>query len=253
MIDYAIVVPSRKRAHNMPLIQSLLPSALICIDETEVDDYAGAVPKDRLLLHPPLPGLPFIMNWMMDAIKQPVLVEIDDDFAGIQSNVGSKRWICEPDEILAVIENAAQACSDLGLTTFCWSRTPNTTIIKPNVRPIVPTQSVCVAFGIMGAARHRYYDTSYLGRSDVDWALRTLLEDRCIYADVRFFFDSGPAFGGRGGNVGLVDPENFKATTRRLKAKWGKSVKFKAPAWQKKRQVVPIGISVSRTNRTAQQ
>jgi hypothetical protein len=51
-LDYKIVVPSRKRPHNMPVITGLLPTSLICIDEREEADYAPFVPKERLLLHP---------------------------------------------------------------------------------------------------------------------------------------------------------------------------------------------------------
>lgn len=254
MLDYAIVVPSRRRPHNMQVIRALLPTALVCIDEREQAEYLEVVPADKLLLHPPLkpPGLPAVMNWMMDAVKQPILVEIDDDFQGVQVNTGSQRYITDPEEILAIIENAARACRDLGLTVFCFSRTPNTTIVRPEERPIVPTQSVCNAFGIMGAARHRKYDTTLTGRADVDWTLRTLLEDRVVLADIRFYFDCGPVFSGRGGNVGIVTADNFAAVSRALARKWGKSVSFKPPAWVKRRDVTPIRINVSRTNKTAQ-
>lgn len=252
MIDYTIVVPSRARAHNMGRIRRLLPSALVCVDEREADEYAKHVPIANLLLHPPMSGLPAVMNWMMDAVKSPCFIEIDDDFQGVQVNTGSRRFIEDPEEILAILENAATACADLGLTTFCFSRTPNTTVIRPNERPMVPTQSVCNAFGVMGKARHRHYDQRFLGRADVDWVLRTLLEDRCVFADIRYFFDCGAVFSGRGGNVGLVTPEIFAASSRALKQKWGKHVSFRAPAYVKARSVAPIRIAVSRTNPTAQ-
>lgn len=252
MRDYAILVPSRKRAHNMARIRALLPTALICVDEREHADYAPHVPPAQLLLHPPMVGLFSVINWMMDTVEADVLVEVDDDFCGVKCTVGAERYITDPNDILAVIENAMTACSDLGLTAFCFSRTPNTTVIRPCERPIVPVQSVCNAFGVMGAARRRHYDTRFLGRGDVDWTLQTLLEDRCVYADVRFYFDCGNVFGGRGGNVGLVTPETFSATSRALKRKWGKHVSFKAPGYVKNRQVAPIRLAVTRTNKTAQ-
>lgn len=118
-LDYAIVVPSRKRAHNMQVVRALLPSAMICVDEREQADYASAVPADRLLLHPPMEGLPNVINWMMDTLPNAVLIEVDDDFTGVQVTTGSGRFITDPEEILAILENAAQACSDLQLTTFC--------------------------------------------------------------------------------------------------------------------------------------
>ena len=252
MIDYQIVVPTRRRSHNMETIRWLLPSAKIVIDERELQDYAPYVEKSRRMVHPPIDGLPGTMNWMMDNCTAECMVEIDDDFQGVQVNVGSRRFITDADEILAIIENALTCAADLGLTTFCWSRTPNTTIIHPDTRPIVPTQSVCNAFGIMGAARRRHYDTNLLGRADVDWTLRTLLEDRAVYADVRFYFDCGRVFGGRGGNVGLVTPEIFKNSTRQIVDRWGKAVSFKQLPFQRNRDVAPVRIAVTRTNKTAQ-
>ena len=251
-LDLAIMVPSRRRAHNMGTVRLLLPSAVICVDEREHDDYAAVVPAPNLLTHPPMEGLPAVMNWMQDNIPNDIMVEVDDDFAGVQVTTGSKRFITNSDEILAIIENGAQACRDLGLTTFCWSRTPNTTVIHPDVRPFVPTQAVCTAFGIMGAARHRKYDVRFTGRADIDWALTTLLKDRCLLADIRYYFDTGDAFAGRGGNVGVVTPTQFTSASRGLVEKWGNALSLKAPGYAKKRQVAPLRIAVSRTNKVAQ-
>ena len=251
-MDYQIVVPTRKRVHNMETIRWLLPTAKICVDERDIDDYAPFVEKSRMLVHPPIDGLPGTINWIQDNVDSEVLVEIDDDFCGVQVNVGSKRFITESDQIIAIIENNMRVCKDLGLTTFCWSRTQNTTIIHPGFRPLVPTQSVCNAFGVMGAARRRKYDTTLLGRADVDWTLRTLLEDRCVLADVRFYFDCGRVFGGRGGNVGLVTPEIFKRSSSQIIERWGKHVSFKALPFQKNRDVAAVRVAVTRTNKTAQ-
>jgi len=252
MLDYTIVVPSRKRTHNMPIITDLLPSAYICVDEREVDDYKPWVPEDKLMVHPPMQGLFGVINWMMREVKTPVFVEIDDDFRGVRSLTGSKRFITDPEAILAIIENAIVVCDDLDLTTFCFARTANTAMLHPEDKPFRPTAPVCNAFGVMGNARYREYDVRYLGRGDVDWTLKTLLEDRCVLADVRYYFDCGNVFGGRGGNVGLVTPAIFANTSRALKAKWRKNVSFQAPAFAKKRDVAPISIKVQRWNKTGQ-
>lgn len=254
MLDYTIVVPSRKRQHNMATITRLLPTALICVDEREIEDYRPHVAASRLLPHPPMDGLFAVINWMMDTVKSPALIEIDDDFRGVQVLTGSRRFITDPIEILAILENALITCDDLGLTTFCFSRTANYTIVRPNEKPMVPSGPVCNAFGVLGAARKRHYDTRFLGRGDVDWTCQTLLEDRAVLQDVRYYFDCGNVFGGRGGNVGLVTPEQFALTSRRLKAKWGKHVSFKGLNFEKNkaRDVAAIKIAVSRTNKTAQ-
>lgn len=252
MIDYTLVVPSRKRSHNMETIRWLLPTAMICIDEREVEDYAPHVAASQLLVHPAFDGLPRAFNWLQQTVTTECLVMVDDDFAGVRVNVGSKRFITDSEEILGIIENAMRCCSDLKLTSFCWSRTQNTTVIHPEIRPIVPVQSVSSAFGCMGRARTRLYDPALLARASIDWTMHTLLEDRAVYTDLRFYFDFGRIFSGRGGNVGLVTPESFKDSTRELAKRWGKNVSFKPPGYVKNREVASMRIAVSRTNKTAQ-
>jgi hypothetical protein len=194
-----------------------------------------------------------VRNWMIEAVAAPILIQIDDDFRGVKAATsGPGRFITDPNDILAILENAAVACSDLGLTTFCFAGTANVSLTKPDHRPISPLQPVFRAFGIMGKARHRKWRTDIPGRADTDWTLRTLLEDRCVYADVRFFFDCGPVFSGRGGNVGLIDAEAFEKSTRELCRTWGRHVSFKVPNFVKKREVASISIRVSRTNKLAQ-
>jgi len=251
-LDYTIIVPSRRRAHNMPLLLRLLPTAVICVDEREADDYAAAVPSPRLLLHPPLDGLPPVLNWIIDTVREPILITVDDDFQGVQANTASRRYITDADEILAILENAARNCHDLGLGAFCFSRTPNTTIIRPDERPIVPTQVVASCRGVMNGARTRKYRTDMHGRADLDWTMRTLLEDRCIYADVRFYFDFGPIYSGRGGSVGLITPEVFEASSRALKQHWPGCLSFKAPGFMRRKNVAAMSIRVSRTSKLAQ-
>jgi hypothetical protein len=251
-LDYQIVVPSRRRAHNMRVIRELLPTASICIDERERADYASEVPADKLLVHPPMDG------WI--ALRH----ELDDGCGAGADPGGDRRrlcrragdgWIEAPHHRSRRYPGDHRECGPRLLRpaiAFCWARSANATITKPDMRPIMATQPVCNAFGIMGAARHRKYDPSLLGRADVDWALRTLLEDRCVYADVRFYFDCGAVFSGRGGNVGLVTPELFERASRGLIRKWGKCVSFKPLDFQKRRQVSPVKMVVSRTNKTAQ-
>lgn len=252
MIDYVIVVPSRKRSHNMPMLVELLPSAMICIDEREVEDYKPYVPADKLLVHPPLTGGAYVRNWILDNVEAEAVVMLDDDFSGIHCNTGSKRFLTDSEEILAIIENGAITCADLGLTTFCWSRTPNTTIIHPDWRPVVPIQFVFGAFGLMGDALKRRYRTDMPGRADVDWTLQTLLHDRCVIADVRYYFDFGQVFSGRGGNVGLVTPDDFLRGSKLLKKTWGNSFSFKTSPWVKKVNSTACSLKVTRTNKAAQ-
>ena len=228
-----IVVPSRGRPQNCQQILALMPDALICVDEREIDDYRVHAPRKSLLAHPPTTGAPAARNWIIKNVKAECLVQCDDDLKGVRSNIGSKRWITDPEEIAAILHNSMVACSDLGLTTFCYSRTANTTVIRPEERPIVPTQQVYGCWGVMNGARKRLYDETLKSRADLDWTLQTLLHDRIVYADVRFYFDFGSSFSGSGGNSGLVSAADFKASTEIVAKRWGTSISFRRPGYMK--------------------
>jgi hypothetical protein len=237
-MKYQIVVPSRGRPTNARTMLALMPDAFICVDERERDDYAPHVPRKQLLLHPPTTGAPAARNWIIKHVKAPCLIQSDDDLAGIRSNIGSRRWITDPDEVMAIIENQVTVCEDLGLTTFCWSRTANTTVIRPEERPIVPTQQVYGCWGVMGKARKRLYDETLKSRADLDWTMQTLLADRIVVADVRYYFDFGRSFSGSGGQSGLVGPDDFARSTAIVAKRWGTSISFKRPGYMKQGDTV---------------
>jgi hypothetical protein len=253
-LDYVIVVPSRRRVYTMATIRSLLPTAKVVVDEREEFEYATEVPRENLILHPPMDGFAHVYNWMLKHFQEKIIIELDDTFAYIKSMTGSYRRISRPLEVLAVIENTAQCCWDLGLPAMTWSRTTNTVLIDPEMKPIVPIQPVCGALGVMHNGREREIDPAFFGRADTDWTLKTLLIDRCVYADQRFYFERGPAYAGVGGNTGLVSDEQFWSGTVGMKKKWGKHLKCSRQAYKKDqaRNVAPIGMRVKRTNPIAQ-
>lgn len=242
-----IVVPSRKRTHNMPRVLGLLPGALIVVANRERSDYAAVVPRDRLLCHPDLPSLMHIRNWISQTVQEDCLVQIDDDLKCIRPLIGKQRAVRCPQTIAEVIAGAQQVSGDLEIPVFCWSRSRNVALVKPQLQPIRLVQPVSSSFGMRGPARARLFDESLAGRADLDWTFRTLLHDRIVYVDMRWSFDHGRIFAGRGGNVGLVDPESWQRTTEEIYRRWGKYVGRKRPGFAKgKGSSSPMSIRVSR-------
>lgn len=252
-LDYQIVVPSRRRAENMPRLRSLLPDAYICVDQAERTDYAAHVPEDKLLLHPGKVGGPAVRNWIINNVDAPILVMSDDDFQGVRMLCGSHRFITNADDIRAIVENSARVCDDLDLTTFCYSRTANPIICQPDHYPAEAVHPVYGLFGIMGRARYRLYDEKLRSRADLDWSLRTFLEDRIVYCDLRFYFEFGASFSQSGGNSGLVSAEDFEAAAKLIKQRWGKHVSFRPSNFTRgHRQTSNGSIRVRRSARNAQ-
>lgn len=233
----------------MKRLLALLPDALICVAKSEAADYAEVVPSDQLLLHEDLPGIIAIRNWLNATIQEDCLVEVDDDLRCVYSLTGKRRKITDPESIGEIIANSAQIAADLNIGVFCWNRTQNTVISDPVFQPVRFVMPVSCSFGLRGRARERQFDPELPGRADFDFTLRTLLKDRILYADARFYFDHGRILSGLGGNVGLLSEEAYAASTQKLQQRWGRYVSFKKPGYQKGARTTPsMSVRVRRQN-----
>lgn len=223
----------------MGRILSLLPEALICVDEREVGDYRPFVPVRQLIAHPPTTNLSQVRNWIIENIECRCQVQIDDDLRRIIVSDGlSRRSTTDPDEIIQILVNSANICEDAGIGVFAFSRQPNPAIVRQDELPFRLVHPVSSTFGMLGSARYRFFDERFVGRDDFDWSLRTLIEDRIMFVDSRFYFDHGPIFSGRGGNVGLVDEDGFDTSSKLLKHHYGSAVDFSNPRCSRSRKRV---------------
>ena len=89
-LEYAIVVPSRRRTRHMPQLLSLLPTAVVCVDEIEMADYGPHVPAAQLWAHPPLASLGAIRQWILDHAGPPAIFMADDDLIDVICLVGRR-------------------------------------------------------------------------------------------------------------------------------------------------------------------
>lgn len=229
----------------MKRILTLLPTALICVNEEEKDAYLTVVPKERLICHH-LTGLAYIREWLNRHIQEDCLVMIDDDLRAIWWVVGEPRRYTDPRAIMEVIENTHQVACDLSFNVFTWSRSVKG--LNPEYDPIKFCAPIGGSFGLRGAARNRAFDVTLPGRADADFTLQTVLEDRILLGDVRVYFDFGRCFSGAGGNSGLITDEQFALTTKILKERWGPYIEFKPRSDKRKRNSEAYRIVVTRRN-----
>lgn len=224
MEPYAIVIPSRARAQKAAHALSLIPTATIYVDERERDDYAN-IPPDKIRFHRPSKNGPDMRNMLARDFKQPVIIQVDDDLRGVRmASTNFRRLVTDPDVILQIIENGVMIAEDLEIGCFGWGRTGNVMFYKA-MDPIAFVHPIFASFGIRGSARHRTFDTTIPGRADVDFTMQALLHDRVVCVDRRFYFDHGPIFTGRGGNVDLIDRNQFEKSTEVLVQRWRRYVK----------------------------
>jgi hypothetical protein len=227
---------------------SLLPDAMVCVAKREEPDYAAAVGAGRLLVHDNLPGIIAIRNWLNQTIQEDCLVMVDDDLKGVYPQIGKQVKVTDPALIAHVIHNAHQVAEDLDIGVLCWSRTRNVVNIEPDYLPFRFTAPVMCSFGLRGPARQRHFDPELPGRADIDFALQTLLEDRICLQDMRWYFDHGRIFAGRGGNAGQLSNDRFNQSTKRLYRKWGQFVARKRAGYIKSKAGSAVGLKVERSN-----
>ncbi len=233
---------------NIKQMLSLLPDATVCVAREEEAAYRKVVPEKQLLLHDNLVGLVNIRNWLNATIQEDCLVQVDDDLLCVRTLVGKSRKIIDPAVIAQIIENAHRISADLDIGVFCWSRSQNTVMLRPEYRPVRFAAPLAAAYGLRGAARRRTFRTDLKGREDFDFTLQTLLDDRILFMDTRFYFDFGRAFSGTGGNVGIISSEQFARSGKLMRHRWGRFISLKAPGFVKNRSSDAMSVRVCRAN-----
>jgi len=245
--SYSIIVPSRQRVGNMERILALLPTARVCVEESEVEAYAQVVPGKKLLAHPPLVGMGAIMQWILEHCKTQVMVNVDDDLRCVRCQVGRRgfRAITEPSAILRIIENSITICEDLGLKLFCWDRQSNPMYFRAN-DPVALAAPASCSYGIVG--RDLAYDTNIVGQQDVDLTLRVLRDHRIVYCDRRFYFDHGDIWGGAGGLQGVRTAATHERDLEIMTRRWGPYLDM---GGRKKRGTTGMSLRVRRRSQVA--
>jgi hypothetical protein len=220
---------------------------MVAVAESERGDYAEVVPPSQLLLHDDLPTLPDIRNWLSRTIQEDCLVQVDDDLKWVSPMIGKRQKCTDPLKIWEIIDNTHTVAADLDITVFCYSRSQNSFLTDPEFLPFRLAAPLSSTFGLRGAARERLWDNTMMGRADMDFLLRTLLEDRIVLCDMRLLFDHGRVFSGRGGAVGMISAEHFADVTVRLSKRWGRFIGH-GPNFRKTSNTSPMSIKVNRMN-----
>lgn len=221
-----IVIPSKGRAASIrDESLFLFPDALLLVDEAEADAYKGIVPPKRLLTHPGLKTLSAIRNFMLDNVKDDVVVTADDDVFNLKCMVGwlarSKR---DPQVAWEVLENAAVCAADAGCGLFGFNQNSNPIHYKP-FEPFKVATWVGTVFGFVGDHGLRF-DERLVMHQDVDVSLQALQVHRILWVDDRFCFIN-KRLTNRGGLTGMRSAEAYQLAHDRLLTKWAGCVELR--------------------------
>jgi hypothetical protein len=237
-----VVIPSRQRRKVLEdNALRLFPDAVITVAESEMADYAGVVPPDRLIPHiDELTGIAPIRQWVLDqrwkkrkgrdVVGEPGLfpwdciVFADDDVYRLVSMVGvNPTPINHPGDIRQVLENSACIAEAIGSPVFGYNQSWNVREFVP-LNPLAFHRWVGGVIGFVG--RKLRYDTSLRLRADIDLCLQALLKFRTTYSDGRFAF-MHRRFGVTGGNAVNRSADRNKQELAYLQRKWGRYLEVK--------------------------
>jgi glycosyltransferase involved in cell wall biosynthesis len=220
----AIVIPSRRRAGGIPQMLKCFPDAYVCVEDSEENDYKTVVPRDQLVLHPPLGGAAHVRNWMIDYFQEDCIFQVDDDFRRIQcycnADVRDVSYITDASHIAGVIDNAHWPAFDLGIGVFSWARFANPMQYRPFEPMLLCGTPIMCSFGMRGPARTRKFDPAVPHMADLNFAMETYRDDRIAYVDARYYWDFGKIYSGVGGNQGLVTYDQKKNSIRLMRSRW---------------------------------
>jgi hypothetical protein len=230
---YAIVVPSRRRAANMRRLLSLLPTAIVVVDESDVE-YRKVVPASQLLTYSGSQGgaryristLGRLRNFIMSVVDAEYVVHIDDDLRRVVSEVsvfGRRRVIVDPSDIRAIIENGVRILQDLELPLFGWGGSQYQQWDHPQLNSFCFESAVSGAF-IVRNGTGSAWNRNLMTQVDFELSMQTLLKQRAIVTDKRFFFDFGDDDLSAGGLSNLVNDKIRRSDEDLILSQWGQYV-----------------------------
>jgi len=206
----------------MPGLLKMLPTALIFVADAEADDYLRAgVPKDHLRVHPDLKGLARIRNFIDAKVPNEICVQIDDDLKMVVVwSGGGYRQVTNHEEIDRILYVTAQAATDARVKLFAWGRRGNPAYFFQN-NPFSFTNPIAAAFGQIG--RTLRWDDNLIGNlEDTDLTLQSLMKDRIVLIDTRYYFHFGKTWGEKGGAQAIRTQEVRDRDVEYVQKKWGK-------------------------------
>jgi len=216
---YRIVVPSRRRTEKLSPILTHMAHVTYCVAEPELDDYSAVLPKGiEVMTHPSLQTIGAIRQYILDQRPEKVIVQSDDDLRHVMPLVGTKRKkIIDPQAVQRIIENCVHGVLDLNLGMFCFSRQPKPNFFRGH-KPFNLVAPCAACFGI--ADRRLAFDPELFNAEDVDITMKSLLLNRIVLQDYRFYFDYGLIGSGVGGLQGKRSDANVLAGTQRVSDRW---------------------------------
>lgn len=127
-----IIIPSYKRADRVRAIA--IPNSIVCVPESEYDDYVANYGEDRVVAHPDsIIGIGPKRQWIIENFKNVFM--IDDEYDHLVRCYVSEDDDLEnhttPEETYEIIQETARIAKELGTYLFGFSKTAKPLYYNP--------------------------------------------------------------------------------------------------------------------------
>lgn len=216
-----IVILSRSRSKTITTHRLLPAWVEVVVPQAQKEAYKAQIPNDLLTTPDDIIGLGRLRNWCLDAFPEETVIMVDDDITFAYALTQKRARRLRPDELAEVLVNTAVMAKDAGCAVFGFSQTD---IRKySGCEPFKLCTWVGGVIGVVGRG-HRFKDDKF--KVDIDFCLQSLLTERIIWVDNRYYFLQ-KRDNNLGGNSEFRTAEGFRESVNSLQAKWGKYVKIK--------------------------
>jgi hypothetical protein len=204
----------------------LIPSAVVCVPNSQLADYARVVPKTQIITHPDtVTGLTPKLNWCFDNVHDDeALVFIDDDIVSLQRcfvEKGEEATIRDPALILGIIRATYILARDVGAFFFGWEASNGALRYYTGLKPMMLTGYIngC-AMGFRKGHGLRF-DERIVAKNDFDIAAANAHRHRVCFKNLRYTFCQKETFTGKGGQAAYRTSLTEKRDVDLLRRKWG--------------------------------
>lgn len=231
-----IVIVSHKRANDVKTIKAI-DNCIICVPESQSDEYKKYNPNNELLIHPnEVIGLTPKRQWILDSIGD--CFQVDDDVSSI-NRVYLKEYKELPlkltsNEAYWLIQDFYEIAKDAGVYLFGFNNTVNPKGYSGN-KPFYMNKYICGGgLGLIKSDKLFFPDFPYFVGEDYWINALNAFYHRFSLIDGRFAFQFHRTEAGKGGCADYRTMEKRKETYFYLKQKFGDAIQQKKKTTIKK-------------------
>ena len=223
----------------------LLPSAVVCVPESQRAEYLCRVQARQVLTHPDsVKGLTPKLNWILDRFShEDAIVFVDDDIVSVQrcfTERGEESTIRDPATVEAIIRATHILARDVGAYYFGWEASNGALRYYTGLKPIMLTGYIngC-AMGFRKGHGLRF-DERIVAKNDFDIAAMNAHKHRLALKNCRYTFCQKETFKGRGGQAAYRTSATEKRDVELLRRKWGDVFNFGGHSGTRKRDYAGV-------------